>query len=175
VGLAKRPSHRPLGPHRAVALYSTGPNAHALFVPFGCDLDVAKHPSDPVTASRIAAIASVEITSHEHAMQDARTRLPTASAMRRPILACLAERGGVATNDEISSDVGRALGLDEEQLTAPHDQSRGRRSEFEYRLAWARTHLSKSGAIVRAGRKSWELTAAGQNTLTSWEAKGGTA
>jgi restriction system protein len=38
------------------------------------------------------------------------------------------------------------------------------RTELEYRLAWARTHLKNLGLITNSGRGVWSLTPAGQRT-----------
>lgn len=85
--------------------------------------------------------------------------------MKLPVLRSLLKRGGTALNSEIRDDVARVLELGPEVLDIPHDPARGRRSEFEYRLAWARTQLSKSGEIVRSGNRRWSLTEAGRDRV----------
>ena len=87
--------------------------------------------------------------------------LPPISVYMDPLLHVLAERGGRATNDEINQGVATRLELTEEQLRVPHGKG-DRRTELQYRLAWARTRLKKSGAIEPDGRGAWRITEAGR-------------
>lgn len=83
--------------------------------------------------------------------------LPSPSALREPILRALAGRGGSASNEEIRNDVAAALQLPTAALSIPHDPARGGRTEFDYRLAWSRTQLSKAKRISRVGPRRWKL------------------
>lgn len=68
-----------------------------------------------------------------------------------------------ASNAEINEAVADALGLTDEQRAVMHYQSSGaRRTELEYRVAWARTALRVAGAIDSAGRAAWTVTAEGR-------------
>ena len=68
-----------------------------------------------------------------------------------------------ASNAEIDEAVADALGLSAEQRAVMHYQSSGtRRTELEYRVAWARTALRVAGAIDSAGRAAWTVTAEGR-------------
>jgi restriction system protein len=54
-----------------------------------------------------------------------------------PIVHSLRARGGSATIDEMEEAVAAASNLSEDQLAQLHGD--GPRTEFSYRLAWART------------------------------------
>lgn len=77
-----------------------------------------------------------------------------------PIVHSLRARGGSATIDELEEAVASATGLTEEQRSHPHGD--GPRTEFSYRLAWARTYLKKGGALDNSEKGVWHLTAAGK-------------
>lgn len=89
--------------------------------------------------------------------RDHDSKLPTQSALREPILAALREFGGSASNEQIEEHVAAAFHLTDAQRAARHG-GEGNRREFGYRLAWARTKLKESGAIVADGPKRWRLT-----------------
>jgi len=69
-------------------------------------------------------------------------------------LKCL---GGSGTNDEINEKGAELLGLPDEVLDIPHLGSTSL-SEFNYRMAWARTLLKKYGAIINSARSVWSIT-----------------
>lgn len=87
--------------------------------------------------------------------------LPPISAYMEPLLLVLVERGGQGTNEELSAGVAARMGLSDDQLRVPHGKG-DRRSEFEYRMAWARTKLKKAGDLEPGGRKAWSITDAGR-------------
>lgn len=91
--------------------------------------------------------------------------LPPISAYMEPLLHVLVERGGRATNEEINDGVSARLGLTEEQRSAPHGKG-DRRSEFAYRMAWARTKLKTAGALEPDGRSAWRITDAGRARIS---------
>jgi len=91
--------------------------------------------------------------------------LPPISVYMEPLLRVLVERGGRATNEELSVAVAALVGLTEEQLRVPHGKGDGR-SEFEYRMAWARTKLKKAGDLQPDGRKVWRITDAGRARIS---------
>jgi restriction system protein len=81
--------------------------------------------------------------------------LPPISQFQEPVLRALHELGGEGSNADIAARVADLMGLDAEQRAIPHGQDG--RSEMEYRVAWARTRLSKTGKIERCGRGTWRL------------------
>lgn len=91
--------------------------------------------------------------------------LPPISIYMEPLLRALVERGGRATNEELSAAVAAQVGLTEEQLRMPHGKGDGR-SEFEYRMAWARTKLKKAGDLEPDGRKAWRITDTGRARIS---------
>ena len=76
-----------------------------------------------------------------------------------PIVHSLRVRGGSATIDEMEEAVATAKKLSDEQRSQLHGD--GPRTEFSYRLAWARTYLKKGGALDNSERGVWHLTPAG--------------
>lgn len=76
-----------------------------------------------------------------------------------PIVHALRARGGSATIDELEEAVAQIANLSEEQRAQLHGD--GPRTEFSYRLAWARTYLKRGGALENSERGVWHLTAAG--------------
>jgi len=91
--------------------------------------------------------------------------VPPIRAYQEPILRALSERGGAATTAELHDAVVGAMGLSADQLAVPHGGG-DRRSEIQYRMAWARTKLKKAGAIEQAGRGKWTLTAEGRQKIS---------
>jgi restriction system protein len=84
---------------------------------------------------------------------------PTFHTFFVPIVHALRARGGSATIDELEEAVAAATGLSEEERSHLHGD--GPRTEFSYRLAWARTYLKKGGALDNSERGVWHLTPAG--------------
>ncbi len=68
-------------------------------------------------------------------------------------------RGGSATIEELEEDVSRLLNLSDEARSIPHGD--GRRSQFQYDLAWVRTYLKFAGAVDNSERGVWRLTPKG--------------
>ena len=85
-----------------------------------------------------------------------------------PIIQALKARGGSASIEELCEQVASDMKLPDEVLDAPHPRSP--RSEFEYRLAWARTDLKiYAGAIDNPSRGVWVITTLGQKIKTEDE------
>ena len=68
-------------------------------------------------------------------------------------------RGGSATIEELEEDVADILRLSDEARNIPHGD--GRRTQFQYDLAWVRTYLKFAGAVENSERGVWRLTQAG--------------
>lgn len=73
---------------------------------------------------------------------------------------CLKCRGGSATIEEIEDDVAEKLRISENARAIRHGD--GRRSQFQYELAWVRTYLKFGGAAENSDRGVWHLTAKGR-------------
>ncbi|MCL4756030.1 MAG: hypothetical protein KJ015_38135 [Myxococcales bacterium] len=89
------------------------------------------------------------------------SEVPPASKFEEPILRVLGERAEPLANDAIDAGVARHIGLSEEALRVVHDPTKGSRTEFSYRMAWARTRLKAKGMIERVGPGTWRLARAG--------------
>lgn len=97
--------------------------------------------------------------------RDPVTAIPTARRMLWPALRGIDALGGSA---RISEHVGKVIeleGFTEEQQSIPHGA--GPRSEIEYRLAWARTHLKLIGLLENSARGVWAITEEGQKALAA--------
>ena len=90
-----------------------------------------------------------------------------------PSLRAVEDATGVASNDQIRESVVRRLALSPEAVRLPHGP-KGKRTELEYRLAWARTRLSKRGWLEPAAPRMWRLTTAGWTALAKEPGDSGT-
>lgn len=88
-----------------------------------------------------------------------KSQIPSSPALQNAILRALQRRGGAASNEELANDVAMDAGLSDDTRTIAHADQGGGRSEFEYRMAWARTKLKLSGRIESSGRKQWRIKA----------------
>lgn len=75
----------------------------------------------------------------------------------QPLLHAL-KNGEVLSNKQIRDEISRTLSLTAEQLNQVHS---GSRTEFEYRLAWARTNAKSKGLIESPKREHWRITELG--------------
>lgn len=82
---------------------------------------------------------------------------PETSRFDEAILTELRKQGGATTNAILERGVAQQLRLSTEALEQLHAPERGSRTEFSYRLAWAKTRLKAKGLIERTGTKSWRL------------------
>lgn len=87
---------------------------------------------------------------------------PTFDAMMPELMQAMKNLGGSGSIAEIDQETIRILGLPEEVIAFPH--GRGNKSEVEYRLAWTRTFLKKTGYLENTARGIWVLTAKGNET-----------
>lgn len=97
---------------------------------------------------------------------DGAVHLPTYRELFWATLKAVRSLGGTAKLDEIDEAVIEAEGFTEEQQALLHKD--GPRSEIEYRLAWARTHLKNMGALANPSRGTWVVTDLGK-TMTEAE------
>lgn len=82
--------------------------------------------------------------------------VPTTDELLKPVVEALTLLGGSGTIEEINEKVYSLLKLSDEALQIQHGADG--RSEIEYRLAWARTHLKSAGLITNSARKVWALS-----------------
>lgn len=87
--------------------------------------------------------------------------VPSYDTMIWPTILALRELGDSGSNDEIDRRASRLMGLSDSQVAILHKD--GPKTEVSYRMAWARTYLSKVGAISASRRGIWALTEAGQS------------
>lgn len=80
-------------------------------------------------------------------------KLPSSRELENAVLGVLKSNTGPLTNQQISQEVTDLLKISPELQRILHSSSR---TELEYRLAWARTKVSKKNLIVRIGPKTWK-------------------
>jgi len=79
-------------------------------------------------------------------------KLPPYHSLMNPLLKALNELGGSGSIDEITDKVAKIEGISEDLLSIPHNEDKSNQTEFEYKLAWARTYLKKDGLIDNSSR-----------------------
>lgn len=85
------------------------------------------------------------------------TQVPTYDQLMMPLFKALRELGGSASIAEIDEKVGELLALPEDTLEVPHNPEESNQTEFQYRLAWARTYLKQYGLIDNSRRGVWVI------------------
>lgn len=83
-------------------------------------------------------------------------RVPKYDELIMPTFTALKALGGSGSNDEILNQVISDLQLPDDVVDIPH-KGNANISELQYRLAWARTYLSKYGAIENSARSVWAI------------------
>jgi restriction endonuclease Mrr len=81
--------------------------------------------------------------------------LPRYQEMIEPMLTFLRAHNGAASNDAINDAVALTLSIPESLLSEIHS---GKRTEFQYRMAWARTKAKSEGKISSPRRQTWEIS-----------------
>lgn len=84
-------------------------------------------------------------------------QVPTFDVMMLPLFQTLKSLGGSASISEIDEKVGELLQVPEAILELPHNPEKSNQTEFQYRLAWARTYLKKFGLIDNSSRGVWVI------------------
>ncbi|MBN1572249.1 MAG: restriction endonuclease [Deltaproteobacteria bacterium] len=84
--------------------------------------------------------------------------VPLYHEMFNPLLQALHELGGSATISELEEKTVEIMNLSEDDISEIHSESR---TEFSYRLAWARSYLKKYNLIENSSRGVWSLTTEG--------------
>ena len=85
------------------------------------------------------------------------TQVPTFDQLMLPLFQALKQLGGSGSIAEIDEKVGELLELPEEVLERPHNPEKSNQTEFQYRLAWARTYLKQYGVIENSSRGVWVI------------------
>jgi len=82
--------------------------------------------------------------------------VPTFDKLIIPTVLALKKLGGSGTIDEINKTVYEIENLSEDVLQIPQKED-GNISKVDYRLAWSRTYLKKSGFLENSSRGVWAL------------------
>jgi restriction system protein len=91
-----------------------------------------------------------------------KVNMPRYNTFMNPVIQALKELEGSGTIEEINAKVAEIVGLSDEQLEILHNPDKGGQTEFEYRLAWARTYLKKYDVLENSSRGVWALTSKGR-------------
>lgn len=89
-------------------------------------------------------------------MSSLKKMVPPHYELMKPLLKALIQLGGSGTIEEINGKTLEIAELSDEILAVPHANS-DTLTEVEYRLAWARTYLKKSGYLDNSERGVWAL------------------
>lgn len=84
-------------------------------------------------------------------------QVPTFDQLMAPLFRALKSLGGSASIAEIDERVAELLQLPEPVLEIPHNPEKSNQTEFQYRLAWARTYLKQYGLIENSSRGIWVI------------------
>jgi restriction system protein len=87
--------------------------------------------------------------------------VPKYDALFNPVLEAIRRLGGSASVNELDEEVARGIRLTDEDVAQLHDE---RRTELQYRLAWARSYLKAAGYIDNSERGVWVLTELGKQS-----------
>ena len=80
-------------------------------------------------------------------------KLPPVATLTLAVSSYLETLGTKASNSEIDDAVSVALNIPAELLSTIHD---GKRTVFQYKMAWARTNAKKTGRIISLGNAYWK-------------------
>lgn len=86
-------------------------------------------------------------------------RVPTYDKLMWPVLKAIKALGGSATNDELLEKV---IELEQMPDTVQNAMHTEHQTKLGYRLAWAKTHLGKSGALENPTHGVWAITESGK-------------
>ena len=89
------------------------------------------------------------------------SRVPSTKELLNPTLEAIHDLGANASIADVANRVKDLLVLPPDVTNIPHGNEK--RTELEYRLAWARTYLRMYGLIENSGRGTWSLTTLGLN------------
>ncbi|MCS7469119.1 restriction endonuclease [Stieleria sp. ICT_E10.1] len=92
--------------------------------------------------------------------------IPPYDQLMLPLFKALKDLGGSASIAEIDEYVGEHSGLPTELLDLPHNAEKSNQTEFQYRLAWARTYLKKAGLIDNSSRGVWVIASEKRDVQT---------
>mgnify|MGYP002634214865 CR=1 FL=1 len=82
-------------------------------------------------------------------------KLPRYQELIEPMLRFLRAHNGPASNKIIDESVAKALDIPQTLLSEIHS---GKRTEFQYRMAWARTKAKSDGDINLVSRQMWQIS-----------------
>jgi len=86
--------------------------------------------------------------------------LPSRDMLERLLLRGLLAAGGELSVKQMLSEVARQANLNLD--SRPKITATGNRTDLDYKLAWARTSLKKSGHLERVAFGKWRLTPRGE-------------
>jgi len=81
-------------------------------------------------------------------------KLPRYTELIEPMLAFLKVQNEPLSNKLIDDAVAKNLNIPQNLLSEIHS---GKRTEFQYRMAWARTKAKSDGKITSPKRETWKI------------------
>ena len=82
-----------------------------------------------------------------------------------PTLQALVTLGGAGDVSQIEAAVPEIIALPAAVVNVPHGGEKSKKTELEWRMAWARTYLKKAGLALNPKRGKWEITAEGRQAM----------
>lgn len=84
---------------------------------------------------------------------------PTSKELTDALLNVLERLGGTGSVEVLDFEISKVLKLTETQIQIIHS---GKRTEFQYRLAWIRTKAKQNGLVQKESNRVWSLTEKGR-------------
>lgn len=100
---------------------------------------------------------ATSVTTVVLSLKDVDIQVPTFDQLMLPLFKAIRQLGGSASISEIEEKIGELLQLSDEILEHPHNPEKSNQTEFQYRLAWARTYLKQYGLIDNSSRGVWVI------------------
>lgn len=89
-------------------------------------------------------------------------QMPTYDTLMNPLIKALKYLGGSGAIEEMYERVADQEGLSDDILSVMHNPEKSNQTEIQYRLAWTRTYLKKTGYLENSSRGVWSLTEKGR-------------
>ena len=89
--------------------------------------------------------------------------LPSKTDLEELILTCLHAAGGEMNVNEMLLESAKRANIDIQ--TRPRIKQSAKRTDFDYKLAWARTSLKRANRIERVSFGRWRITSLGQEMI----------
>lgn len=122
--------------------------------------DLAAELADVLRRAGVEGLEGSDLLTTDDVLQPA-SELPERAEYYVATVRAIQKRGGQASIGDIEDTVAEVLAVTDAALRIPHGD--GRRTQFQYDLAWVRTYLKWGGAIDNPERGVWTITEFGSS------------